>query len=81
MRLPEVWQRVTRSDDEAVSIIEIRVCFLARGAVAVVWLRRIRHVVLTVGSVVDRMRPGVIDLRGEAFAIAHGETRLQRVVI
>src|ERR1043165_9808762 len=27
------------------------------------------------------MRPGVIDLRGKASAIAHGERRLQRVVI
>ena len=55
MRLPPVRQRITRRH-EPVSIIEIRVGFLARCAMAVVRLRRIRDVILTVGSVVDRMR-------------------------
>ena len=53
MRLPQVRQLVTRGGDEPMSTIEIRVCLLASRAVAVVGLRRIRHLVLTVRRVVD----------------------------
>ena len=48
MRLGKIWQRVTGSDDEAMSIIKIRVRLLAFCAMAVVRLRRIRDVVLSV---------------------------------
>src|SRR4030095_16525582 len=77
----EIWNLVTCHYDETMPVVEIRISFLEIRAIAVIRLSSISDVILTVRGIVDRMRPGVVDLRSEATSIAYGKAGLQRVVV
>src|SRR5260370_2458541 len=81
MAVPEVRQVIAECPHEAVANIKVRAGSLEVGAVTVIGLRRIRHVVLPVRSVIDRMRPRIIDDGSKPANVAQRKTQLHRVVI
>ena len=78
--LEEAGDRIAEGGDEALARVEVGVGALQVCAEAVVGLRGVGDVVLSVRGVVNRVRPGVVRARRPAAALAQSQARLQRVV-
>src|SRR6185503_11409419 len=78
---PQIGEIVGEGRHEAMAVIEVGARTLLVDAMAVVGLRRIGDIVLPIRSVVDRVRPCVVDRRAEAVLLAQAEARLQGVVV
>src|SRR5438270_10217354 len=76
----EIWEFVNKGPRQAVSYVEIRVSFITCQIRAVRWLRRVRHVILTVACSVNRVAASVIQRGGQTMPSVNPPTRLQAMV-
>src|SRR5882724_4741591 len=66
---------------DAVAHIKVRIpAIKAVGCLAIVRLRRVGNVVFPIARIVNRMRPGVIEGRGESVPVVDPEAGLQGIV-